>query len=86
MSVDYFLYSPKHDVAASIGSTGLGGIMPWPGTDEMVAFVRWVIDENIEDVVLVDEHTLDDLRDAAGHDDDSIPRDPPATGGVVPDA
>ncbi len=58
MSVDYFLYSPSHNKEASIGSVGLSGALPWPGTPEMVEFVRWAIEENVTDIVMVAEDRL----------------------------
>lgn len=59
MSVDYFLFSPSYKKCVCVGSVGLSGVMPWPGTPEVVKFIQWVIEENIKDVCLINEDELD---------------------------
>ena len=56
MSVDWFLLSPSHRKSANVGSVGFGGVKPWPGHVDVVEFIRWAIEENVKDIVLVDEH------------------------------
>jgi hypothetical protein len=65
MSTDWFLFSPAHRKGAMIGSVGLGGVKVWPTEYKGVEFLRWAIDNNVKDVVLVNEHDprLDEVDD-----------------------
>lgn len=58
MSVDYYLVSPSHKKSAQVGSVGFSGVQSYPGSDEVVAFIRWAIDNHVMDIVFVDEHRL----------------------------
>jgi hypothetical protein len=70
MSVDYYLVSPGRKKAVMVGSTGFGGVQPYPGTPEVVRFVRWAIEHGVEDIVWMNEYVLDELRDSEGWPDD----------------
>lgn len=69
MSVDYYLYSPKHDKEVQVGSNGFSGVQSYPATDECVEFIRWAIDNFVTDIVLVDEHRLYALKEENGNPD-----------------
>lgn len=59
MSTDYYLWSRSHKKSAQIGSVGFSGVQSYPGEAEVVAFVRWAIDNNVTDIVMTDEHHID---------------------------
>ena len=61
MTVDFYMYSPKHKVKAFVGNIGLSGIREYVG-NEYIEFIRWVIEEHIDDVVVVNEHKLEELN------------------------
>lgn len=61
MSTDYYLVSPSHRKGAQVGSAGFGGTQSYPGSPEVVDFIRWAIDEFVYDVIMVDEHRYHDL-------------------------
>jgi hypothetical protein len=52
-----------------VGSVGLGGVKVWPTDYHGDEFLRWAIDNNITDVVLVNEHDprLEDSEDDPRH-------------------
>ena len=56
MSCDFYLVSPSRKRGVQIGSTGLGGVQSYPTSPDVVAFVRWAIEELLDDVVMVDEN------------------------------
>ena len=61
MSTDYYLYSPSTGKHAQVGSVGLGGIQSYPGSPEVVEFIRWAIDASIDgvcDIKFVNEHQV----------------------------
>ena len=63
MSTDYYLYSPSHKKSAMVGSVGLSGVKVWPTAYGGKEFIAWAIENNITDVVLVDEHRIDEEGD-----------------------
>ena len=60
MSTDYYLYSPSKKRAVMIGSIGMGGAKTWPVEYGGRAFIKWMIEEMIDDVVVVNEHQIDE--------------------------
>lgn len=70
MSTDYFLFSPSRRKSAMVGSNGMGGVKVWPTEYKGDEFLRWAIDNNIMDVVLVSEHDprLEDSEDDPRHE------------------
>lgn len=62
MSTDYFLVSPSRNRSVMVGSNGFSGVQSFPCSDDVVEFIKWVIEEGVRDVVLVDEHQLDDMN------------------------
>jgi hypothetical protein len=60
MSTDYYLYSKRAKRCVMIGSEGLGGVKSWPVEYGGREFIKWVIENNISDVVMVNEHQLPD--------------------------
>ena len=63
MSVDYYLVSPSRKKGVQIGSDGLGGVQCYPGSEECAAFVRWAIEEFVDDVRMVNEHEYHNIVD-----------------------
>lgn len=63
MSTNYYLFSPSRKKRVMIGSVGLSGVQSFPASPDVIAFVRWAIDEALEDVAMVSEHKLDMLDD-----------------------
>lgn len=63
MSVDYYLASPGNKRSTMIGSVGFFGVQVWDLSDETRAFLRWAIEENVRDVVLLDEFELENKGD-----------------------
>lgn len=70
MSVDYYLVSRKHKRAAQVGSIGFSGIQSYPGCPDGVAFIRWAIDQRIEEpdlkIELLTEHEYEALEESLG--------------------
>ena len=66
MSTDYYLFSPSQNRAAMVGSIGIGGIQSFPAAPEVVEFIRWAIENSIEDVGLVDEHEYHEAMERGG--------------------
>lgn len=60
MSTDYFLYSPSRKRAVMIGSYGMSGPRSWPVEYGGREFIKWMIEEFVDDVCVVDEHHLPD--------------------------
>lgn len=65
MSTDWFLYSPSAKREVMIGSNGFSGVQSFPASPEVVDFVRWAIDENITDIIMIDEYRLFILKDGS---------------------
>lgn len=63
MSTDYYLYSPKRKKAVMIGSVGFSGSKSWPVEYGGREFIQWMLDELVDDVVVVNEHYLDEIED-----------------------
>lgn len=76
MSTDYFLYSPSLKRDAMIGSIGMSGTKVWSSDKGVVDFLRYIIDNNIKDAVIIDEHRLaveeERLREEMGIDEDNF--------------
>lgn len=71
MSTDYFLYSPSKKRAVMIGSSGMSGPKSWPIEYGGRDFIRWMIENFVSDVVVVDEHRLpDDVEDVSKYQGD----------------
>ena len=60
MSTDYFLYSPKAKRCVMIGSDGISGPRSWPIEYGGREFIKWAIENFIDDVVMVNENQLPD--------------------------
>lgn len=65
MSVDWFLFSPSHNKEVMVGSVGLSGVQSFPAAHSVVDFIRWAIEENVSDIVLLNEDRLFVLQDDA---------------------
>jgi len=70
MSVDFYLVSPGNKCAVMVGSNGFSGPFAWPGEPECVKFIRWAVENNIEDIVFMNEYVFDVLRDNEDWPDD----------------
>ncbi len=68
MSVDYYLYSPSTGRRAQVGSIGLGGVQSYPGSPDVVAFIRLAIELNLKDVRMVNENELEAEDEKYGRD------------------
>ena len=64
MSTDYFLVSPSERKSVMVGSNGFSGPLVWSGATDVVAFVRWAIENNVEDIVMMNEYAFDVLTDS----------------------
>lgn len=60
MSIDYFLYSPSRKRAVIIGSDSMSGPRSWPVEYGGLQFIKWMIEESVGDVIVVDEYALPD--------------------------
>ncbi len=58
MSVNYYLFSPSHNKEVMIGSDGFSGVQSFPAHPEVIAFVRWAIENFVKDIVFIDENRL----------------------------
>lgn len=66
MSTDFFLVSPSRKRAVCIGSTGFSGVQSYPASPDAVEFVRWAIEEFLDDVVMMNEHQLLGIEEVEG--------------------
>jgi len=70
MSTDWFLFSPSKKTKAMVGSDGFSGVKVWPTEYGGHELLRWAIENNITDVVLVNENSpllYDDESDSSFH-------------------
>ncbi|MET4263917.1 hypothetical protein ABIA95_000146 [Bradyrhizobium sp. LA8.1] len=56
MSTDWYLFSPGGRKSAMVGSDGFSGPKVWPTEYNGDKLLRWAIENNVKDVILVDEN------------------------------